>query len=68
MYFGSMEEEEFYYHFCTVMRRNGQVKLKQIAAIAGVSVPKARTLLDKLLASGKIKKEGESRATVYVFP
>jgi hypothetical protein len=62
-----MEEEEFYYHFCAVMRRLGQVKLKNIAAIAGVSVPKARTLLDKLLASGKIKKIGNGRSTAYIF-
>ena len=62
-----MDKEEFYYHFCTVMRRNGQVKLKQIAAIANVSVPQARKFLDELLEEGKIRKEGASRATVYVF-
>jgi predicted transcriptional regulator len=63
-----MDKEEFYYHFCSVMRRCGNVKLKNIAAIANVSVPKARTFLDELLEEGKIRKEGESRATVYVFP
>lgn len=67
MYFGIMEAEEFYQHFCTVMRRGGQVKLKQIAAIANVSVPEARRCLDQLVKIGKIKKIGASRSTAYVF-
>jgi len=62
-----MDETEFYTCFCEVMRRRGQVKLKNIAAIAGTSIPKARTLLDKLIASGKIKKIGNGRSTAYVF-
>lgn len=62
-----MDENDFYYHFCNIMRRNGSVKLKQIASIAGVSLPESRKYLNSLLKHGKIKKMGASRATVYVF-
>lgn len=62
-----MDENEFYYHFCNVMRRNGCVKLKHISNIAGVSVAEARKYLNSLLKQNKIKKVGQSRATAYVF-
>ena len=62
-----MDEEEFYYHFCNVMRRNGNVKLKHISNIAGISEAEARKYLNALLEKKKIKKVGKSRASAYVF-
>lgn len=62
-----MEEDEFYQHFCSVMRRMGQVRLKNIAAIAGVSLQKARSCLNKLVKAKRIKKIGAGPSTAYVF-
>jgi hypothetical protein len=62
-----MDEEIFYQHFCTVMRRCGQVRLKNIAAISGVPIPEARKCLNRLVKSNKIKKIGAGPATAYMF-
>lgn len=62
-----MDETEFYYHFCNLMRRNGCVKLKHISNAAGISLNEARKHINNLLKKNKIKKIGKSRATAYVF-
>lgn len=62
-----MNKDEFYAHFCTVMRRCGSVKLKNIAAMGDVSVSQARKYLNELIKENKIKKIGDSRATEYIF-
>jgi len=62
-----MDKDEFYTHFCTVMRRCGHVKLKQIAAIGEVPLPQARKYLNELVKEGRIQKIGASRATSYLF-
>lgn len=62
-----MDEETFYQHFCSVMRRSGQVKLKNISAIAGVSIPEARRCLNALVKLKRIRKIGAGPSTAYVF-
>ena len=62
-----MDKEEFYRHFCTVIRRRGQVKLKNIAALSDISVTQARKFLDELLKEGKIMKVGAGPSTSYIF-
>jgi hypothetical protein len=62
-----MDENEFYYHFCNVMRRHGSVKLKNISSSACVSLAEARKHLNNLIKQNRIKKTGQSRATAYVF-
>ena len=62
-----MDDEEFYQHFCAIMRRLGSVKLKNIAASANVSLPEARKSLNSLIKKGKIRKIGAGRSTAYTF-
>ena len=62
-----MNDEGFYQYFCAVMRRQGEVKLKNIAAAANVSLPEARKSLNRLVKKGKIKKIGAGRSTAYTF-
>jgi len=60
-------EESFYLHFCSVMRRQGYVKLKNISASLGISENEARKHLNSLIKKKKIKRIGAGPSTAYVF-
>ena len=62
-----MQESEFYFKFCEVMRRRGEVKSKNLAELFEVSRTTARKHLKNLMSKGKIKKKGSGRSTAYVF-
>jgi Fic family protein len=62
-----MDEEEFYREFCTVMRRRGEVKLKNVSNIFEVPVTQARKHLNSLIKKKRIKKIGAGPSTAYVF-
>jgi DeoR/GlpR family transcriptional regulator of sugar metabolism len=63
-----MDEKQFHDEFRSLMRRFGKVSTKQISTIVEVSPTTARRFLSKLVKSGKVKRCGKGRATVYSYP
>jgi len=62
-----MDEEEFFREFCTVMRRRGEVKLKNLSNIFEIPEKEARKHINTLIKKNKIKRTGAGPSTAYLF-